>query len=208
MLNLKNLSIVTCMALACNSVYAQTATQQLQQFVDQVQSAKGQFSQHTTDAQGSKRPTQQGQFVFQRPGKFKWEVQQPYEQLVWSDGQQLYQYDPDLNQLSQRQVDQAIGASPAAILFGSGRLDDSFEVQDLAPQDQLHWLRATPKGEDAGFEYIDMAFAQQLPVRLVLLDAFGQKTHIELKQVDTQATISDQDFSFDPPADVDVVKLP
>lgn len=189
-------------------VYAQSATQQLHDFVKQVQSASGLFSQSTQDAQGQARPTQTGEFAFKRPGKFKWSVLQPYEQLVLSDGKQLYQYDPDLNQLTQRGVDQAIGASPAAILFGSGRLEDSFDLVDRSDEGDLQWLRATPKAKDAGFVYVDIAFKNTLPVRLILLDTFDQKTIIDLTELQTTLNVSDDVFRFTAPEGVDVVTLP
>lgn len=189
------------------SLSAQSATEQLHGFVKEVHSASGQFSQSTVDAQGNARPAQTGEFAFKRPGKFKWSVLLPYEQLVISDGQQLYQYDPDLNQLTQRGVDQAIGTSPAAILFGSGRLEDSFELVDQADAEGFKWLRATPKSNDAGFSYVDIAFQQNMPVRLVLLDTFDQKTIIELTEVEA-SDVSDQAFQFTAPAGVDVVTLP
>src|SRR5690606_5775939 len=95
---------------------AADARTQLKAFVSQVNSATGKFTQTTTGPQGGAQRAQSGDFAFQRPGKFKWAVSQPYEQLVISHGQQLFQYDPDLAQVTTRQVDQAIGTSPAAIL--------------------------------------------------------------------------------------------
>ncbi len=199
---------VLALSLTLSSVvYAQSATQQLQRFVQDVSSAAGQFSQTTLDTQGQARPAQTGEFAFKRPGKFKWSVLKPYEQLVVSDGSQLYQYDPDLNQLTQRGVDQAIGTSPAAILFGSGQLDESFDLVDQPDADGLTWLRATPKSSDAGFSYVDIGFKDALPAKLVLLDGFGQKTIIELQQL-SLTDVSDAVFSFTAPEGVDVVRLP
>ncbi|MEZ2624724.1 outer membrane lipoprotein chaperone LolA [Paenalcaligenes hominis] len=205
---LSKISVLALGLTASAMVYAQSATQQLQQFVQQVHSASGQFSQSTIDAQGASRPAQTGEFAFKRPGKFKWSVLKPYEQLVISDGKQLYQYDPDLNQLTQRGVDQAIGTSPAAILFGSGQLEDSFVLEDRPDEEAVQWLRATPKSNDAGFTYVDIAFKNQLPIRLVLLDSFDQRTIIDLTQVNTQAGLADSTFQFKAPSGVDVVTLP
>lgn len=189
-------------------LHAQTATQQLRDFVQNINAASGHFSQRTVDAQGKQRPEQNGEFAFKRPGKFKWQVLRPYEQLVLSDGKQLFQYDPDLNQLTQRGVDAAIGTSPAAILFGSGQLDQNFDLKERPDAENLQWLRATPKGSDAGFEYVDIGFHQGQPAKLILLDAFGQQTLIELSEMKTNVLFNAEDFRFTPPADVDVVTLP
>mgnify|MGYP001164608736 CR=1 FL=1 len=201
------LGVAVCGFVLSFGVYAQSATQQLQRFAQEVNSAAGQFSQTTIDAQGNARPSQTGEFAFKRPGKFKWSVLLPYEQLVVSDGVQLYQYDPDLNQLTQRGVDQAIGASPATILFGSGQLEDNFYLQDQDEAQGLQWLRATPKSKDAGFSYVDIAFQGNLPAKLVLLDSFDQQTVIDLHQVQI-TEVSDQEFEFTAPEGVDVVTLP
>lgn len=205
---LRKLSVILVLLGSSSLLYAQTATQQLRSFVEKVSAATGEFSQRTVDVQGKERPAQTGEFAFKRPGQFKWQVLKPYEQLVLSDGKQLYQYDPDLNQLTQRGVGDAIGASPAAILFGSGQLDQSFDLSERPDAEDLTWLRAKPKGADAGFEYVDIGFKAATPVRLILLDAFGQQTLIDLSNIDTSVDLQPKDFTFVPPADVDVVTLP
>lgn len=186
---------------------AASAEAQLRHFIQNVQSATGQFQQQTIAVQGQGKPSQTGAFSFKRPGQFKWAVQKPYEHLILSDGKQLLQYDPDLAQLTRRDVDQSIGASPAAILFGSGSLDESFNLAPLPDRDDLSWLRATPRSADAGFKYVDMAFDKNLPVRLELLDAFGQTTIIELGNVSVNPVLPGSEFRFQAPAGVDVVNL-
>lgn len=204
----KKLAVALMLLGSSGWLYAQSATQQLRNFVQKVDAATGEFSQRTVDGQGKSRPAQTGEFAFKRPGQFKWQVIKPYEQLVLSDGEQLYQYDPDLNQLTQRGVGEAIGASPAAILFGSGDLDQSFELSDRPDAEGLSWLRAKPKAGDAGFEYVDIGFDAATPIRLILLDAFGQQTLINLTNIDTNVVLQAAEFSFTPSANVDVITLP
>lgn len=192
---------------------AETATRsdartQLQRFVSDVRSASGTFTQQVTDAQGQQRAPQSGEFSFRRPGQFRWHTQKPYEQLVISDGKVLRQYDPDLAQVTERPVDQSIGASPAAILFGSGSLEESFELSSLPPRDDLLWLRARPRGGDAGFAHVDIGFAEGMPRRLELLDAFGQTTRIGLADISANPVLPADAFTFEAPPDVDVVKMP
>ncbi|HTK03128.1 MAG TPA: outer membrane lipoprotein chaperone LolA [Bordetella sp.] len=188
--------------------YAATAQEQLHAFVSSVTSATGSFTQATSGGQQSKpQPPQSGSFSFQRPGKFKWAVQKPYEQLIVSDGKQVYQYDPDLAQVTVRKVDQAIGTSPAAILFGSGSLEQSFDVSALPAKDGLDWLRAKPRTTDAGFSRVDIGFKNNQPARIELLDAFGQTTRVDLSNIVPNAKINAQDFTFTPPKGVDVVNM-
>ncbi|MGB6241592.1 MAG: outer membrane lipoprotein chaperone LolA [Castellaniella sp.] len=183
-----------------------TAQVQLQAFVGKVQSATGQFQQTQAAPNGVAR-TQTGTFAFQRPGKFRWQVLKPYEQLIVSDGQLVYQYDPDLEQVTERKAGQAIGASPAALLFGSGSLDDAFTVQAQPDRDGLQWLRAVPKTPDAGFTHVDIGFSDGLPRRLELLDAFGQTSRIAFSDLKANPAIPAAQFQFTVPKGADLVKM-
>lgn len=187
--------------------HAQNAREQLRAFVEQVQVASGDFSQYTVGPQGQTKPAQRGKFLFMRPGRFKWDVLKPYEQQIVSNGKEIFQFDPDLNQVTVRKVDQAIGASPAAILFGSGSLEQSFEVMPLPDKDMLVWLRAKPKQADAGFVHVDLGFRDGIPHRIILLDAFGQTTHVELSALIRNPGLSTSNFDFIPPKGADVVRM-
>jgi len=192
---------------AAATSFAAEAQSQLQRFVKEVQSATGSFTQQVVDSQGQSRQMQEGKFAFERPGRFSWHTLRPYEQVVVSDGKVLRQYDPDLAQVTERPVDESIGASPAAILFGSGSLEDAFELSDLEDRDGLAWLRATPRAGDAGFAHVDIGFAHGQPQRLELLDAFGQTTRIGLGNIQANLSLPADAFQLDVPADVDVVRM-
>jgi outer membrane lipoprotein carrier protein len=200
-------SVLCAICLLGGEATAASAQEQLQGFVSQVRAATGQFSQYTVGAQGQTKPAQSGQFAFQRPGQFKWDVLKPYAQQIVSDGQQLFQFDPDLNQVTVRKVDQAIGSSPAAILFGSGSLEQSFTVTALQDKEGLSWLRAKPRNGEAGFVQVDLGFSGGLPARIILLDAFGQSTHIELSGLVPNPTLAAEAFRFVPPPGADVVRM-
>ncbi|MBO1263235.1 outer membrane lipoprotein chaperone LolA, partial [Bordetella holmesii] len=186
--------------------WAATAQEQLDTFVATVKGATGSFKQSTVSPQGATQPAQSGTFAFQRPGKFKWAVQLPYEQLIVSDGKQVFQYDPDLAQVTVRQVDQVIGTSPAAILFGGGQLSQAFAVSALPDRDGLQWLRAKPRNADAGFSQVDIGLRDNQPARIELVDAFGQTTRVELSNL-LPGAVPASEFQFTPPQGVDVVKM-
>lgn len=184
------------------------AAEQLRSFVNDVHAATGKFSQSVlTESGDAGGVSQQGSFSFERPGRFKWLVQQPFEQLTLSDGTQLYQYDPDLAQVIVRDIDDSVGASPAAILFGSGKLDDSFVLTALPQDDGLDWLRAQPRSPDAGFVHVDIGFRSGIPERLLLLDSFGQTSRIDLNDMVVNPQLAADEFVFTPPADADVVHM-
>ncbi|CAB3714297.1 MAG: outer membrane lipoprotein chaperone LolA [Achromobacter sp.] len=201
------LAVVAALSLAPALSFAASAQEQLKSFVTTVTSATGSFSQYTVNNQGRTQPAQTGVFSFQRPGKFKWAVQKPYEQLVVSDGRVLFQFDPDLAQVTERKVDAAIGTSPAAILFGSGSLEQSFDVSALPSKDGVDWLRAKPRTADAGFSRVDIGMKDNLPVRVELLDSFGQTTRVDLSAIAANPSLPAKEFEFTAPKGVDIVKM-
>lgn len=201
------LAVVAALSLAPALTFAASAQEQLKAFVATVSAATGAFSQYTVNTQGRTQPAQTGVFSFQRPGKFKWAVQKPYEQQVISDGKTVYQFDPDLAQVTERKVDAAIGTSPAAILFGSGSLEQSFDVSALPSKDGVDWLRAKPRTADAGFSRVDIGMKDNLPVRVELLDSFGQTTRVDLSSITANPALPAKEFQFVAPKGVDVVKM-
>ncbi|HLS52188.1 MAG TPA: outer membrane lipoprotein chaperone LolA [Burkholderiaceae bacterium] len=197
--------LLGCLPLAAS---ANDAQQQLQHFIENVHSATGEFRQQTFDARrNSATKSQSGTFAFKRPGLFKWHIDTPYEQLVLSDGKTVSQYDPDLEQVTQRPLETSMGSSPAAILFGSDSLEENFQLEALADDQGLSWLRATPKRDNAGFTHVDIGLDEQLPVQLLLLDAFGQTTKINLSNIKKNPQLNNTDFQFKPPANVDVITM-
>lgn len=198
--------------LASTALWAQSAQPeasiQLRHFIKEVQQAQGEFTQQTISADGKAQPEQAGQFAFDREkGQFRWQIDTPYEQLILADGQHLIQYDPDLSQATRRGLEHAVGDSPAAILFGSRRIDEGFELEDQKPDDGLQWLRATPKGSEAGFQHVDMGFREGLPERLLITDGFGQRTEIVFEEIQPDASLAADMFVFTAPEGVDVIDL-
>lgn len=204
--------LATAMLLLLSSfsggVMAADAWQQFREFAATFRAATGKFVQYTVGSQGQTQMAQQGAFSFQRPGQFRWDVQQPYSQLVLSSGKLLYQYDPDLRQVTVRPVGASIGSSPAAILFGDADLEESFRVQAIPDQDGMAWFRAIPHQPDAGLNQLDIGMSQGKPARLLLRDSFGQTTRIDLSDLRAQSEFPAGTFRFDPPPGTDVVKLP
>lgn len=190
------------------SAAASQAADQLRAFIRTVPAAQGQFTQQTQDASGRTQSLQSGSFIFRRPGQFRWDVAAPYEQQIVSDGKKIYQYDPDLAQVTLRDVDESIGTSPAAILFGTASLEHSFELSEQGQREGLDWLRAKPLSADAGFAYVDIGFANGKPKRLILKDAFDQSTHIEFTQITVNPQLKADVFTFTVPAGVDLVQMP
>ncbi|RZT42890.1 outer membrane lipoprotein chaperone LolA [Cupriavidus agavae] len=185
------------------------ATDQLQTFVTSVKSARGEFTQKQIKGQGGVTKvsgTSSGTFAFARPGKFTWRYTKPYEQLLQADGQTLYIYDKDLNQVTERKLDGALGSSPAAILFGSNDLSKNFDVKNGATRDGVEWLELTPKAKDTQFERIGIGFKAGNLEAMELRDAFGNTTMLTFTGIQKNPPLPADAFRFTVPQGADVMK--
>lgn len=184
-----------------------SAEQQLQTFIQQVKSATGRFEQQTRNSGGRMVSRQQGEFAFERPGRFRWAVAEPFEQLIVSDGKQVVQYDPDLAQATLRPVSAAVGNAPAQILFGDGELQQAFALEALPSRENLAWLRATPRSPEAGFTHLEIGMRDGMPAAVEILDAFGQTSRIDFVALVPGPSLPASTFRFQVPSGVDVVQL-
>jgi len=200
--------VAACLSVVQPVAVAQSAAEQFQQFSQTFSAATGQFEQFLVPKEGSQAAKKlSGQFSFQRPGKFRWEVLKPYEQVIVSDGKDVYQFDPDLNQVTVRPVASSLGSSPAAILFGNASLDEAFVINNLPDSEGMSWLRATPHQPDSGLNQIDIGLYQGVPARLILQDSFGQTTQIDLSRIRAQSGFPADTFRFKAPPGADIVRM-
>ncbi len=181
------------------------AVEQLREFAANTKSASGEFQQSQVKRGGRPEVTT-GAFSFSRPGKFRWDIKKPYEQLLVADGERSWFYDKDLNQVTIRKTGAAIGSTPAAILFGSSQLDKDFELTETAPRQGLEWLDAIPKNKEAGFEKISIGFVGGIPAVLEIKDSFGQLVTVTLRNVLRNQALNEATFKFTLPKDADVVE--
>ncbi|MES2830808.1 MAG: outer membrane lipoprotein chaperone LolA [Pseudomonadota bacterium] len=188
---------------------AAAALEQFQSFVASTRSARGDFSQTLVKADANSVATKTsapstGTFVFARPGQFIWTYQKPYEQLLQADGDKLYIYDKDLNQVTVRKLGDALGSSPAAILFGSNDLKKNFTLKEVGLKDGLEWLEATPIAKDTTFEKINIGLRNGLPEAMELRDSFGQVSLLRFTRFEKNPPLAGNQFKFVTPKGADV----
>jgi outer membrane lipoprotein carrier protein len=203
----KFLTIASAIGLACVSIPAMAnALDDLHAFAAQTKTARGDFTQRVVSrTQRAAQPTS-GEFVFARPGRFRWSYTKPYEQLLVADGTKLSIYDKDLNQVTVRKLGDALGSTPAAILFGSSDLDQNFALKDAGTHDGIAWLEASPKTRDTAFETIRIGFRDGELAAMELKDALGQTTMLEFSHVQRNPKIDASTFEFVPPKGADVLQ--
>src|SRR5690606_11855123 len=169
-------------------------TQRLTQFFDKTTSLRAQFEQVVTDNRGQKVQEISGTMQVLRPGKFRWDYRQPYQQEIVGDGTRIWLYDPELNQVTVRNMSRAIGSSPAALLAGSKEVERNFTLRDLNAGDGLEWVEATPKEPDSGFDLVKLGFGKLGLEQMELLDSYGNLTTIRFSSMETNPGLGQQIF--------------
>jgi outer membrane lipoprotein carrier protein len=200
-------AVVATMALAAPALVQAAGLEQFKAFVANTKSAKGEFTQQQVKMENGKATvskTASGSFLFARPGKFIWTYTKPYEQLLQADGEKLYIYDKDLNQVTIKKLGDALGSSPAAILFGSSDLEKNFTLKEVGTKEGMDWLEAIPKSKDSNFDHIGIGMKDGVPMALELRDSFGKVSLVTLSKVEKNPVVKPEQFKFTVPKDADI----
>ncbi len=194
----------------CTTVWATLparadAQARLSTFVSQTKGLKAQFTQTVFDRNGRKTQESSGTLFFSRPGKFRWVYQKPYAQLLVGDGKRLWIYDEDLDQVTVRKLDLAIGDSPAALLAGENDIEKRFNLKDAGNKDGLDWVEAAPKSKEGSFEMVRLGFKGDSLQAMELKDNFGQTTLLRFSNLERNPALGGSLFRFTPPKGADVI---
>lgn len=181
------------------------ALDQLKAFVDGTRSGRAEFLQTVVAKSGRKPQVAGGTMMFSRPGRFRWLYERPYHQLIVGDGEKLWIYDRELNQVTAKKLSAALGASPAALLAGDNALERGFTLKDGGEVDGIAWVEAQPKSADAAFEHLRIGFSGGVLRAMDLTDSFGQTTKIVFERFERNPPLPAGAFRFVPPAGADVV---
>jgi outer membrane lipoprotein carrier protein len=145
-----------------------------------------------------------GQFYLSRPGKFRWNYQKPFAQEIVSNSEKVWFYDVDLEQVTSKPLDDSLGATPALLLTGQVNIDEKFNLEEQGKDDDLNWIRLSPKNEESGFKYILIGLNHGQLGGMELSDNFGQMTRIYFSNIKLNPVLNDTLFDFKPPKNVDV----
>lgn len=197
--------VVVAMLLSFPLLAAESATDRLNDFVQTVDTLTANFSQTVLDSQGRVLEEAQGLFVLERPGKFRWDYEQPYPQHIVADGERIWFYDVDLEQVTVNSQLEALSDSPAALLSGEKKPEDNYLLTDLPSDDGLLWVELIPKDIESNFQIVTLAFDQHGLRQMIMKDSFDQQTRLTFSQVITNPKLDADEFVFIPPKGVDVV---
>jgi len=192
-------------ALALPAVAAGSGVDALSGFYERVDSFQAHFKQSQVDEDGEILQTSSGNFLLSRPARFRWEYLKPYEQIIASNGKVFRFYDVDLAQVTVRDIDDSLRATPALLLSGGAALEDEFSISAAGQREGLVWVRLVPRDQEGDFKEIRMGFDGDSPVRMELDDNLGQSTQIQFSDVEVNAKIPASRFELNIPDGVEIV---
>ncbi len=203
-LRMKNLLIFVQLAVLALAAHA-NAVDTLKEFIRDVKTGQAGFTQAVTSPDGLRTKVSSGRFEFSRPNRFRFAYNKPFEQVIVADGQKVWIFDADLNQVSSRKVAAALGGTPAALLAG-GPLEKDFEVTALADQDGLTWALATPRAAESAFQSVRVGFRGKTLAAIEIVDSFGQRSKLQFAQFEANPVLSADRFRFVVPPGADVIE--
>jgi outer membrane lipoprotein carrier protein len=182
------------------------AVDTLREFVRDVKTGKANFTQTVTSPDGAKKKTSSGSFEFARPNRFRFAYTKPYAQLIVADGTKVWIHDADLNQVSSRKIDQALGTTPAALLTGAS-LDKDFDLSAQPSQGGIDGAQAMPKAkEGSAFQSLRVGFKGKELAAVEIVDSFGQRSRLDFSQVAANPALPADAFTFTVPKGADVIQ--
>ena len=205
---MRRLFCLAALLLISQGVHA-GAIDKLHQFLESTKTLRAGLTQIVVAKNGTRPQQSSGVMIFSRPGKFRWQIEKPYSQLLVSDGEKVWIYDPDLRQVTVKKVGNALGGTPAALLAGESggksTLEKSFTLREAGEREGLEWVEAVPKSQESGFEKLRLGFAGNDLKAMELFDNFGQTTSLYFSNLERNPVVAASLLSFKPPAGVDVI---
>lgn len=192
-------------AVATAALAASSAETPLDRFFRGLDNLTAAFEQTLYDAQGRVTQTATGRLSIQRPGRFRWDYDTPYKQLVLGDGERLWTYDADLEQATVKPQDDTLAGTPALLLSAQQQPRELFDIQTLPARDGEAWFQLTPRAQDTQFNQLRLGFVGDSLVAMELIDAFEQLTQFRFNDIQRNSPLAAGLFSFTPPAGVDVI---
>jgi outer membrane lipoprotein carrier protein len=205
-----NKSVICLLAAAfagigISSVRAGPGMDSLQYFFDQVDTFEALFTQVVLDESLDSIDDGKGKVWIKRPGLFRWDYDPPDAQKIVGDGEKIWIYDIELEQVTVRSQTRALSRTPAILLAGGGDLERDYTIIDIGTQGKYDWINLVPVDEESGFTEVRIGFEDNHLRLMELLDNLGQRTRMSFASLKENQPVPDSAFIFVPPAGVDVI---
>jgi outer membrane lipoprotein carrier protein len=179
--------------------------QRVEMFLQGLEGLQARFDQVLTDRSGEIIDKANGTLAIRRPNRFRWDYDAPYEQVIVADGERIWLYDSDLEQVTVRKLDDTLSATPAMLLSGQGNLEDNFKVTQYGREAGIDWVRMEPKRGDTDFKWVRLGFEGPVLRAMQLSDKLGQTTQIEFSNLERNPPLDPSRFTFTIPPGADVI---
>jgi outer membrane lipoprotein carrier protein len=197
--------ILLVLAFISGAGYAEDRpVRELKAFLSATRTLTADFKQVLINEAGDPVQTSFGEFYLQRPGKFRWDYKKPIQQQIISNAGKVWFYDPDLEQVTVKKLDESVGSTPALLLSGEVSLEDNFTMEKQGEDEGLLWVKLLPKHEESGFKYVLIGLSGGTLGGMELSDNFGQLTRIYFSNVVTNREVRPDLFQFNAPKGADV----
>lgn len=174
----------------------------LQTKLNNIHQMTANFKQTVTD-KGEKISSSVGSMALNRPGRLRWETKKPMEQLIIADGQKLWIYDLDLEQVTVKNQD--AGLSETAALFLSNYTTTKAFKVNLIEKDASQTYTLEAKSTKENFRAIILTFNNNILEAMQMLDHLGQLTTINFTNILINSKLDHKLFQFSLPKGVDVL---
>ncbi|NRD74284.1 outer membrane lipoprotein chaperone LolA [Shewanella sp. VB17] len=166
----------------------------------EVSTLKAKFEQTVTDINNKQIQKGSGVFALAYPNQFYWHLKAPDESLIVADGKDVWIYNPFAEEVSVMDLNQAINASPIALLVH--RDEETWSQYSVTNTNGC--FNITPKSVEGGVESVKVCFDGNTLTKMVLHDQQGNVSQFSLSE---QTGIADNElsmFKFIVPDDVDI----
>jgi outer membrane lipoprotein carrier protein len=195
--------VLTSNAFAADNLAA--GRERVESFLHGLEGLQAEFHQTLTDRSGQVVDEARGELAVRRPNRFRWDYQEPHQQVIVADGTRIWLYDSDLEQVTVKRLDNTLSATPAMLLSGEGKLEDNFVVKEVSKDKGVDWVRMEPKRADTDFKWVRLAFDGNNLLAMQLADKLGQTTSIEFSKMERNPPLDPSRFTFTVPPGADVI---
>ncbi len=200
---LRTIMLAFCLSFLSGAVSAEQEDD-LQTFFNSLNSLQADFTQRVYGPRQELLQDSHGKVIIQRPGKFRWDYQQPYQQHIVADGTKVWMFDVDLEQITIKPQDETMSNTPASLLSEAGQLNKQFDVIAIMREGK-DWYELIPKDQEGGYETLFVAMENGVISEMELKDSFGQFTRLEFNNVIINQDYNASTFQLAIPEGVDVI---
>ncbi|RBW46043.1 outer membrane lipoprotein carrier protein LolA [Psychromonas sp. B3M02] len=200
---MKNKLIIALTLLWCtlSAAHAQTDSELLQQKLAKVSTMQADFSQQVISAQGDLIQQSVGKLTIARPGNFYWQVTSPDEELIVSNGVDMWLYSPFIEQVTIMNFSDAIAGTPFALLSGADASEwQNFDVQQKEGAFVVANNQNKVNANQFTFVFDKADHISQFSVK----EAQGQTSTFTLSNNKAASNLSDDFFEFEIPAGIEI----